>query len=271
MKPNILTFLATVLLILCFTGCAKKLKHIGESEADTFQVILNTNVDPGVAQSGKSDAEKQWKKLYKTCGKNFIFENPNYLGLSNTKGIGVIIDKEKGRVLQLTPPISSSDSSRFISMGAVVPMCSKEINRDFDVNLLFNAALQSVSVDSLRAGFNRATSKKISSGNWFQVDAATDAYYSYVKSKPELSDYKTSLEKPDAYVVTGAIYVSNFSAELEYGTEAALGLKLKVDSNYIAPINNGNGQMSIRYNGNKKITILCNSMFVPLVVLSKIN
>lgn len=259
----------TILLMMC--SCKKKLTGINSTEAEGIQTVLNSQTDDGISKSGKSNAEKEWRKLYKTCGKTFTFDNPVFLGLSNNKGVGLMFNKDNGQILRLPPLFSSQDSANFITVGAVVPICTTEINKSFDINLLFNAIFQSVAVDSFGASFSRSTSKIVTAGNWYQVDVARDAFQEYVSSRKELESYKLSMDKEDSYVVTSALYVSSFSADLNYDTEASLGLRLKTDSVYKAPFISGKGQIGITYRGDKKIHITCDNLFVPLAVLSKIE
>lgn len=271
MKKLISTSIVAIVFFFMLSSCQKKLKTISQREAEQIQGVLSSKTDAGIAQGGKSKAEKEWHKLYKICGQNFTFQDPNYLGLSNNKGIGLIIDKTSGAILRFSPDFNQEDSMKIISVGSVVPICTETINKSLDINLLFNAVFQTVAVDSLGSSFSRAVSKNITAGNWYQVDAAQDTYYEYVSDRPALAAYKQSMEKDDSYVVTSAIYVSNFSADLNYDTNASIGINLKVDSVYNTKILSGSGLMQIVYNGNKKISIRCINTFVPLVVLSKLK
>ncbi|MDQ3682457.1 MAG: hypothetical protein M3352_05200, partial [Bacteroidota bacterium] len=147
------------------------LVEIDEQEADSMNIAALKDTVPTIEDpliqptaAGRGASERQWRDMLKNVFQTYTFKHPVYLGVSNRKGIGTIMDKNQEIERVLSQMIDENIYKTFLTesnSGALQALNSKK----FNFNLIINA--NGLGVDGgLEGHITRADSSKLLGGNW---------------------------------------------------------------------------------------------------------
>jgi hypothetical protein len=272
-------FLLTILSALIVVSCKKKDENsmvaLSEQEALDLQAVIDRQIDSVNPGAINNPIRKEWKRLNDACFKNDFFKSPNYFGLTNTYGIGCLVDTRHSLVLKdLRKIIPAGDFAKFMPQDVpFAAICSDVKSTNLQIGVLLNAIISKLGDPDLAFKIKSCKNAKLTTGEWRQLIPTAGDLFDYIDSSkaPGMDSYRKYRDQKDAYMVVGVLEVSNFSADLSFESdlEAELEAKFKGDTLKVENPNSLDASVTLKKSGTRKVQIKCNSMFVPLVVLHK--
>jgi len=281
--------LICITFILLLVSCKEKtsenqelvadfeLEEISESEADSMNLALFQNrtgdlydstaiVQPTGARRGAS--ERQWRFLLKDVFQSYTFRNPVYLGNSNRKGIGTILDNKQEIERILSQIVPDTTYRRFLTEanpGSLQAFQSK----DFNFNLMVDANALGIDAGVVSA-ITRADSSRLLGGSWEIYDLIWGNLRDEInkKSNPELIKYANDLNKSKNKIISKVIKITGFRSEIYTNSDINTELKAKIDS-ASGTINNTDAKVNFKVLNNKTILAESTGHFFVYGVLSK--
>lgn len=180
-----------------------------------------------------------WNEAFKICfadnltARNDIFtKRLIYLGPSNNKYLGTILDS-KGRTRRtLTSIIPISEFTKFTDIGTLVNDCDLTHIRKLSLSVIMSGAVVSTIDANLNAAIESADSVVVTGGSWQKDDFRIDDFLDYINNdsnSSELKKYRTSLLTQRNKVITLIYKVNGFKAKayLSHDIGVDLAAKLK--------------------------------------------
>ncbi|NCT75472.1 MAG: hypothetical protein GXC78_13115 [Chitinophagaceae bacterium] len=242
-----------IIVLITVTACNNKkddkikiaLSAASEEESGQVQDSLLIEMDSTMTSTkslfpingAAGDQELFWKQAFKACfddgatANNTIFSKRLiYMGPSNNKYLGTIIDK-KGRTRRtLTSIIPMSEIQKFSNIGEVVNNCDLTRVKKVTVDFVIGGGFLSSADANLAAAFNNADSTIITGGSWRKDDFNIDAFLDFVNEStdPNVKKYKETLLENGNKVVTLVYKVDGFSAKSFLNKDVGVELEAKL-------------------------------------------
>lgn len=226
--------------------------------------------------AGKGKLWRVWKKLHKNCQNSEITKGMLYFGVSNTLGIGTIIEYNSATNkyipdLPMLPEKFNSEQQKLIFNYGTSSACQfaqkLRVNTEFLIKsnmaqtangelggIINNARTIDARIESWQVNF------LFPSGLGNVLDTGTDPYY---KTYDEIS------KKENRYIVNKEIVINGFSATIASSTAISADLKLALERGITEKIGDTNATVKFSYVNETTIKVTTVGSFVVFVELYK--
>ncbi|MEQ1587908.1 MAG: hypothetical protein ABL895_18635 [Cyclobacteriaceae bacterium] len=242
MKTFIKLIVSIFFISIFFWSCNNyELSEVSEEEVDSlnFKFIsvpprLDNTTLIMATEAARGSSWRQWDDVYKQCMINESFGKRYYLGVSNMKGIGTIIDKKNNEVIRLLEDYITPDEYKALfAPSAEVKTCKVIRSKDFDFNAILDVEI--LGLDSaVKATITRADSSSMTGGSWEIREMKLGSFRDLVKTDPRLINFKGDLYTKGYYVITKYIKMQGFKSEIYTSSTIEGEVKAKLESGIIA-------------------------------------
>ncbi|MDJ1470346.1 hypothetical protein [Xanthocytophaga flava] len=267
MKIKHVLFPLLVTFCLLIMGCPgpKKddlnFKEVTLAEIDTTEV---TDTSLLAAKNVSGYAAKYWGRVMKHCMQSLLLKkkDADYLGPSNTLGLGTITDENLDITYRLVDGNTFSDAelNKIIKLGAST-LCQFEISSDIDIEAIMNTKLSIKSDDDLSLGLGTAIKNRrkvnFNVESWQKDELIAGELRDALadESNPKKKAFKEDLLKEGRIIMTRLIRVKGFSADIELKNDIPAELKAKLSSEVIANLGNADATVKVSVVNNKTIRL----------------
>lgn len=276
-------------ILLCMVSCNEKpggesttkandeLVELSKAEADSISIADASNqVQPAdttnplikPTAAGRGATERQWRFLLKDVFQGYTFKNPVYLGLSNRKGVGTVLDRHQEVERVLSQSVDSTTYESFLmpaNQGSLNAVSSK----NFNFNIIVDADALGVDAE-LKNQIARSDSSRLITGSWKINELVWGNLRDAIKSNkfPGLNPYEQALNIKRNVIISKAVRIDSFTSEIFTSSDISAALKAKIDTS-VARFKSLGGTISFKVT--KKRTILAKSdgYFYVFGILSK--
>jgi hypothetical protein len=267
MNRKILSLLCSFSIFLSIFACTDSKKQgLTFTEVDIAEVDTTEIQDPSqlAAARGKGYAAKYWGRVFNHCMQSLLLKkkDADYLGPSNTIGLGAITDENRDLTYRIVDgsTFSPDELSKILKQGGATS-CQYEIKSSLDIEALLNAKVKVKSDDDLSLGLSNAIKNRknvnFNVTSWQKDELIAGALRDALadESNTAKKAFKEDLLKEDRIIMTRLIRVKGFSADIELSNSISADLKTKLASGAIANLGDADAAVSVSIVNDKTIRL----------------
>lgn len=266
MKTKFLLMPMAIAFCVVLLGCPDSKKadlqftDVNLPEVDT--TVRDTN--SLAAKNVRGYAARYWGKVFKHCMQSLLLKkkDADYLGPSNTLGLGTITDENLDVTYRLVDANTFSDAElKKIILPGGPTSCQYEISSNIDVEAMMNAKVSVRNDDDLSLGLGTAIKNRknvnFNVTSWQKDELITGQLMDALNSSPTAAKkaFKEDLLKPERIIMTRLIRIKGFSADIELKNDISADLKAKLNSGVIANLGNADAAVKVSIVNSKTIRL----------------
>lgn len=245
---------------------------------DSLNQVLNKLADNSKSHgidetNGKGRTWKLWRSLHKDCQNDDVAKDKIYFGVSNTLGIGTIIEiAPDGRIMPDFKLLKNKLSANQIDLvyndgGQATCTFDRKttVNKEFIAQSQFNTS-SNVDLNAAMANSKDITAKMDS----WQINNLLKGGLSTILSNPTeeyLKEYKKRLLGPNRYVIANEIVVNGFSATISTNQAINANLKAKLIAGLVQNVGETAAQVKFSYVDDTTIKMTTVGRFIVFCTL----
>jgi hypothetical protein len=273
MKKNQFVFPAVVLIsLLLLSNCSKKpdikFVELNLAEIDTTTI---DNSDPLAAKNVRGYAARYWGRVMNHCIQSLLLKgkDADYLGPSNLLDLGTITDKRLDLTYRiLDSNVFSKDELKKIIRYGAPTTCAYEISSNINIESLMNARIGIKADDDLSLDLGNVikNSKNVSYNvsSWQKDEIIVGNLMDALRDteSPKKKGFKEDLLKEGRLIMTSAIRVKGFSADIELNNDISSYLKAKLSPGVVANLGNADATVKVSVVNSKVIRLQSTDDFI---------
>jgi len=222
---------------------------------------------------GKGKTWKLWRALHKDCQKNDVAKDMVYFGVSNTLGLGTIVEISKdGKIMpdfKLLREKLTEDQIKVVFNDGTPASCQFDQTTKVTADFLAQSQFSTASSGDLNAAFGNTKDVTAKMDSWQSNDLLKGGLAVILKDTTNayLKNYKSRLAGENRYVIANEIQVNGFSATIVTNTAISADLKVKLQAGMIQNVGDTAAQVKFTYVNDTTIKMTTVGKFVVFCTL----
>lgn len=220
---------------------------------------------PQLLGGKKGEIWSVWKILLHECMQNDLFQDPTYLGLSNTLGVGSVYSKSDNLwEWDLNKLLDSTQRSEVITYGQPQP-CGYIQNTSKDFGIFLAANIPSIGIDAeLALAIKNQKDISVKIDGWEIDNLIVGEFEDLLKNStsPKLVAFRNDLVHKKFYIVSKVVRVTGFSALVSLDTELSDSLSIQLKNGIVHNIGSYGALVKFEYASKTQIKISSIGSFV---------
>ncbi|CAN5138612.1 hypothetical protein BH09BAC4_BH09BAC4_06180 [soil metagenome] len=276
-----LFFLFLVLSTFIIDSCKSKESTSEGPKIDTLIVIeesesdsISTNTDSTTANKpelfkAKGAQWKLWEVYFKDVVANdgWRVSDGTYMGMSNSKGVGVLYNRRTGDAEFVALKIDSAKVKSALEPEVVGTAKEMKIS-GVSLNAMLGTNINKMVDADIQAAIQSADSSEIAITSYSIEEMIDGDFLSIINNDPKFTSYKSLAFNSKFRVINKALRVKGFTATINLSKSIDAKLAAKIDTT-IGKISNTNVDLHFTSNGSRKIVARSDNEFYVFVQLVK--
>lgn len=270
-------FVSTAFIVGC-TNNDITFEDVTMKEPDTTQVDINKPLDASSIKQNAQGAKniggysaKIWGRMLKNCIQSVQLKkgDAEYLGISNTIGVGTITDsKFEGTYRLVDANTFSQDELNLIVHTDNTVGCGYTMEAKLDLDGALGSRIQIDGNDSLnfavRSIIKSGRTVKLHVKSWQKMEIILGPLQDALTTNPTQPKKKflEELKKPDRILMNRAILVNGFTAEMTVEKELNASLTAQLSTGATSSIPNSNADIKIGLKNNNTLVLETDQSFI---------
>ncbi len=274
---------------LFMTSCKKlEIKEEAFNEADTVKFDKKDRYyepyDTGTKAQAfdfklhlfKGSTWRMWRKIHKECMQAQWIPNSYYFGVSNTIGLGAIINKDDGLERRLEDALTTTEVPTVLNYGNWTT-CNYSQELTINLNTFLQADFAFTDRTSpdlnteLAVAIVKASSTQVKIDSWRVNNLVEGPLKDLIKgsSDPKKQAYLNDLTSDNNRIVMKEIEVKGFTSLVQLSTDMSANLEAKLKQGVIAKIGNSGFEAEFKFINRREIEVKSGGNFRPFGVKMK--
>ena len=203
--------------------------------------------------TGKGKTWRLWRSLHKDCQNDDVAKDKVYFGVSNTLGIGTIVEiSEDGKIMpdfKLLKENLTPEQVKVVYNDGVAASCTYDRTTKVGIDFLAQSQFNTASSADLNAAIVNSKEITAKMDSW-QINNLLKGGLATILINPtaeHLKDYKKRLTGENRYVISNEIVVNGFSAMINTKTQISADLKAKLQAGLVQNVGDTAAQVKFSY------------------------
>lgn len=222
---------------------------------------------------GKGKTWRLWRALHKDCQNDDVAKDKIYFGVSNTLGIGTIVEiSPDGKIMpdfKLLKEKLTTDQIKLVYNDGAAALCSFDRKTKVGTEFIAQSQFNTASNADLNAAITNSKDITAKMDSW-QINNLMKGGLSTILANPNeehLKDYKKRLAGANRYVIANEILVNGFSATITTKTTISVDLKVKLQAGLVQNVGDTAAQVKFSYVDDTTIKMTTVGKFIVFCTL----